>query len=595
VFLDEAHAALPTKLWSQNWLWLKELAQRWGCRFVFASGSLARFWEDADIVKEPVKLPELLPPRQAAAVLDAERHRVSYRSLDDGRCVTVGRLSEVVHAAPGPRLVVLNTVQNAAVVARAMRKSLMNVLHLSTALCPGDRANVLRRVIRRLEAGWRDWTLVATSCVEAGVDLSFRNAFRERFAVASSLQIGGRVNRHGEYDAYGGGVVYDFALDDQHITIHPAAEVSADILREMLAVGEFNNPNPADVVTRAMREELRRLGARSGERLRNAESRRDYPEVAKLGRVIGDDTRLVVVDPRLKKRLRAGRPVGFRSLLDGSVQLWSNKIDKLGCERVEGRGEELFLWNLRYDPDLLGSWPECLGPRNSLSRAGMSFRGPPAVFTESDLLPISALQHLLYCERQCALIHVERLWAENRFTAEGTILHRKAHGGKPTTRPRERSLRGVPVHSYELGLYGIADVVATKGSGPAMPVEYKRGRPKKNDCDRVQLCAQALCLEEMTGHPVARGEIFYGKVRRRVPVEMSPELRRLTIETAVRLHDLIRSRRMPPAEPGRKCDRCSLQGLCLPRLGRLGSAGAAFDRLLDAIIPEAVDPGAIDP
>jgi CRISPR-associated exonuclease Cas4 len=215
-------------------------------------------------------------------------------------------------------------------------------------------------------------------------------------------------------------------------------------------------------------------------------------------------------------------------------------------------------------------------------------------YQESEFLPISALQHLLYCERQCALIHVERLWAENRFTAEGQILHRKAHGGKPTTRPRGRTLRGVPVHSYQLGLFGIADVVATKGRESPVPVEYKRGRPKKNDCDRVQLCAQALCLEEMTGRPVPCGEIFYGKVRRRVPVEMSPELRRLTIDTAERLHDLIRERRTPPAEPGRKCDRCSLQGLCLPRLGRLGSARVAFDRLLVAVVPVAADPEPID-
>lgn len=210
-------------------------------------------------------------------------------------------------------------------------------------------------------------------------------------------------------------------------------------------------------------------------------------------------------------------------------------------------------------------------------------------YRESEFLPISALQHLLYCERQCALIHVERLWAENRFTAEGSILHKKAHGGKPTIRPRERTQRGVPVHSYELGLFGIADVVATRGDESPVPVEYKRGRPKKNDCDRVQLCAQALCLEEMTGRPVQRGEIFYGKVRRRVPVEMSPELRRLTTDTALRLHTLIRERRTPPAEPGSKCDRCSLRDLCLPRLGRLGSARAAFDRLLQSSLTVSVD------
>ena len=208
-------------------------------------------------------------------------------------------------------------------------------------------------------------------------------------------------------------------------------------------------------------------------------------------------------------------------------------------------------------------------------------------YQESEFLPISALQHLLYCDRQCALVHVERLWAENRFTIEGQLLHKKAHGGKSTNRPQERTRRGVPVHSRELGLFGIADVIATKGSDPPLPVEYKRGRPKKNDCDRVQLCAQALCLEEMTGLVIPRGEIFYGKLRRRVVVELTPELRRRTTDAANRLRALIDSRRTPAAEPGRKCERCSLLGLCLPRLGRLGSTRDAFDNLLNDLVPGA--------
>src|SRR5690242_1889440 len=109
-------------------------------------------------------------------------------------------------------------------------------------------------------------------------------------------------------------------------------------------------------------------------------------------------------------------------------------------------------------------------------------------YSESELLPISALQHLLYCERQCALIHVERLWAENRFTAEGSILHKKAHGGKTIKRPESRTTRALPLRSIELGLFGVADVVQQKPGEPPLPVEYKRGRPKRNDCDRVQLC-----------------------------------------------------------------------------------------------------------
>jgi CRISPR-associated exonuclease Cas4 len=212
-------------------------------------------------------------------------------------------------------------------------------------------------------------------------------------------------------------------------------------------------------------------------------------------------------------------------------------------------------------------------------------------YAESELLPISALQHLLYCERQCSLIHVERLWAENRFTAEGNILHKKAHGGKSTTRPEAKTLRALPLRSFELGLFGFADIVQQKPGDPLLPVEYKRGRPKKNDCDRVQLCAQVLCLEEMTHQVIPRGELFYGKTKRRLVVEMTRELRNLTMESASRLRQLIESRQTPPAIFGAKCDRCSLQELCLPRLGRRGSARQGFDALLDEIVPPTPSDG----
>ncbi len=217
------------------------------------------------------------------------------------------------------------------------------------------------------------------------------------------------------------------------------------------------------------------------------------------------------------------------------------------------------------------------------------------MFSEDDLLPISALQHLLYCDRQCALIHVERLWAENRFTAEGNILHRRAHSGKSDARPTGRTTRGLPVRSLALGLFGIADVVRyDKGDdAPIVPVEYTRGRPKKNDCDRVQLCAQALCLEEMHGRDLPFGEIFYGKTKRRVRVAFTPELRRTTADATSRLHSLIQSGRTPPAEPGPKCDRCSLRALCLPRLGgRAARQARGFDREIDALLVSPFPPGA---
>lgn len=207
------------------------------------------------------------------------------------------------------------------------------------------------------------------------------------------------------------------------------------------------------------------------------------------------------------------------------------------------------------------------------------------MFVEGDLLPISALQHLLYCERQCALIHIERLWAENRLTVEGRHLHEKAHDGPDERRGAVRVARGVALRSLRLGLFGVADVVefhqpqpggnASAGAPPAaaaaaavrpFPVEYKRGRPKRHDADRVQLCAQAMCLEEMLGVPVPVGALFYGRTRRRETVQFDAPLRWLTQDTAARLHELIAAGRTPVARyERRKCDRCSLLNLCLPK------------------------------
>lgn len=369
IFVDEAHAALPTKLWPQNWEWVRELAEHWGCRFVFASGSLARFWEDPEIVREPLNLPELLPEVQEADVLSAERGRVHFRELRGGRVVTVDELCDDVSAVPGPTLVILNTVQNAAIVALAMRRRGIDVLHLSTALTPRDRERILDRVMRRLQKKRSDWVLVATSCVEAGVDLSFRTAFRERFAAASTIQVGGRVNRHGEHDATHDSVVYDFALSGEGITQHPAAKISADILRELMQAGTLNTGNPSHVVTHAMREELRRLPLTEHKMLLQAERDCDYPLVAELSRVIDADTRLVVVNNRLINRLSKRERVGFRSLLQGSVQLWATKIEKLGLSPLPGRAD-LYVWRDAYDADFLGIMAGVLRTDSFLAQGG---------------------------------------------------------------------------------------------------------------------------------------------------------------------------------------------------------------------------------
>ena len=242
------------------------------------------------------------------------------------------------------------------------------------------------------------------------------------------------------------------------------------------------------------------------------------------------------------------------------------------------------------------------------------------MFTEDDLLPISALQHLLFCPRRCGLIHLEQAWAENRLTAEGRQLHERTHQAGPESRGDVRIVRGLRLQSLRLGLSGQADVVELRpaekrghstfsctddscrsglpphqappsvesspekvecplslaavpgleGLWSLCPVEYKRGVPKINDCDRVQLCAQAMCLEEMLNVQIPAGALFYGQPRRREQVAFDPALREKVADAARRLHELVAAGVTPSAEYGRKCRSCSMLDLCMP-----ASAGSA--------------------
>ncbi len=217
------------------------------------------------------------------------------------------------------------------------------------------------------------------------------------------------------------------------------------------------------------------------------------------------------------------------------------------------------------------------------------------MYSEDDLLPISALQHLDFCPRQCGLIHIERLWEENVFTTQGKHLHEKAHGGTAELRGEVLTVRSLRLRSLELGLTGQADIVEyhqdpdrgvalphRTGLWLPFPVEYKRGTPKKGNCDKVQLCAQALCLEEMLGTSIVNGAMFYGKTRRRLDVTFSSDLRAETQRLALELHELIASRKTPDAKyVSMKCDSCSLLSLCRPKASEgLQSVAKWFDQQL---------------
>ena len=190
-------------------------------------------------------------------------------------------------------------------------------------------------------------------------------------------------------------------------------------------------------------------------------------------------------------------------------------------------------------------------------------------YAEDDLIMISALQHYMFCPRQCALIHIEQLWDENRMTAEGRIMHERVHEQNRESRRDVRIEYGLPLRSLRFGLIGKADVVefhrVSKGFWQPFPVEYKRGKPKHDHCDLIQLCAQAICLEEMLSVSIPSGAIFYGRTRRRLDVSFDETLHRETEDAAEKARQLIASGITPPPIYEKRCESCSLIGECIPK------------------------------
>lgn len=196
---------------------------------------------------------------------------------------------------------------------------------------------------------------------------------------------------------------------------------------------------------------------------------------------------------------------------------------------------------------------------------------PPSIAPadEDRLIPLSALQHYLFCPRQCALIHVEQVWAEDGATAEGRLMHERVDNAGPDRRSGVRTVRGLAIRSFALGVAGKADAVEFHGKGPeaaVYPVEYKRGRPKSHRADEVQLCAQAICLEEMLGISVPEGALFYGETRRRLIVDFDTDLRDLTRDVARQAGAMIAAGQTPAPHQQPGCRKCSLQDACTPGL-----------------------------
>ncbi|MBP3956885.1 CRISPR-associated protein Cas4 [Gemmata sp. G18] len=186
----------------------------------------------------------------------------------------------------------------------------------------------------------------------------------------------------------------------------------------------------------------------------------------------------------------------------------------------------------------------------------------------ADYPPLSALNDLLFCARRCFLHRVEGVWVENVHTTAGTLDHRRVHQTRDTESATGRTARGLWVTSHRLRLTGVCDLVEFRPGAPEVPfpVEYKRGKRRTWDNDEVQLCAQAMCLEEMLGHAIPSGAIFHVKSKRRREIAFTPDLRERTGETAERLHALLAATTTPPPVVHPKCKQCSVRSVCMPDL-----------------------------
>lgn len=206
------------------------------------------------------------------------------------------------------------------------------------------------------------------------------------------------------------------------------------------------------------------------------------------------------------------------------------------------------------------------------------------MYSEDDLIPLSALQHILFCERQYALIHIEQLWEENLFTAEGRVLHERVDTVHHESRKLFQQEYGMAVRSLHWGLIGKCDLVELhlspdKKIVEVIPVEFKRGKNKEEDVDRVQLCGQALCLEEMFNIPVIKGQFYYLGEHRRTTLEIDSVLRERTINLIERIRKILEEGETPAAEYNKKkCDRCSLFDMCMPKSA--GSGGKRVERFI---------------
>ena len=351
IFLDEAHAMLPAKLLPLAWQWICLSADKWSCYWLLASGSLSHFWTLDEIGFDNRHIPSILPESTSSTLTSFERKRVSFQYCKKSQ--TLAELAEFCGTLEGPIIIVLNTVHTAAAFSKIAETVFGegNVLHLSTALAPQDQEITLKYIRSRLGyKGHTRWCLVATSCVEAGVDLSFRNGVRESASLMALLQLAGRVNRNSEYSDSS---VWTVNLDSssENITANPSFSQASCILNAFFEKGVPIDPS---LCTRAIEQEIRQgfaLDTKSQKNpLTKAENDFEFEEVESKFKVIPDnDTVLAIVEKTTIERINSNAEISWKDAQKGSIRIRKRLIEKLGVKESR-RFPGVYIWDLEYSP-----------------------------------------------------------------------------------------------------------------------------------------------------------------------------------------------------------------------------------------------------
>ena len=327
IFIDESHAAIPTWLWPQAWLWLQKLTKEWGCHLVLASGTTAKFWEIEGFVNQQEQILELIPETLRNLANEYEQKRIELKvnldHLNSNKPITFNKIDDLIDfmlSRKGPRLVIMNTVFSAAYLANQMRNQGLDVLHLSTALTPKNREPIISEIYERLDKDKStkrlkyqpDWTLVATSCAEAGLNFSFRNGFAELRSIQSYLQIDGRINRDGEYTD---SEMWCFVINDPNMKAHPGFKTSQKVFTQLIEADLLNKLTITELVTETIKREIKEDCNEKIEKILQYERNHQYPEVADICKIISSDTRLVVMEPEIIHMLENGEKVSSIQLI----------------------------------------------------------------------------------------------------------------------------------------------------------------------------------------------------------------------------------------------------------------------------------------